>query len=48
MKKVFFVQIFQNTLLHVACETGNLELVKFLVGTKKVDIKSVNNVFFFL
>ena len=47
MKKVFSFNIFQNTLLHVACESGNVELVKFLVSSNKVDINSVNKTIFF-
>ena len=47
MKKVFSFNIFQNTLLHVSCESGNVELVKFLVSSNKVDINSVNKTIFF-
>lgn len=38
----FFFIIFYDTLLHLACESGNLELVKYLISLNKIDIKSTN------
>lgn len=48
MKKVFSFILFQNTLLHVACEIGNIELVKLLIDSNMVNIHSVNYKIFIL
>ena len=34
--------IYGNTLLHVACRSGNVEMMKYLVKIMKVDINQVN------
>lgn len=28
------------TILHIACELGNIDLVKYIISLKKIDIKS--------
>lgn len=40
---VFLIYVFlNNTFLHLACKSGNLELVKYLTSLNKIDIKSTN------
>lgn len=42
-------KLFYNTILHIACESGNVDLVKYLVSLNKIDIttKTILNEFFF-
>ena len=35
------------TILHYACLSGNLELVKFIISLNKIDVTSVNVLLFF-
>lgn len=35
---------FYKTVLHYACEAGNIDLVKFLISRKKMDLESPDNI----
>lgn len=46
---VFYKTLYQRTALHVAVESGNIELVKILLMQKSIDVNAkteVLNVFF--
>ena len=36
-----------KTILHIACESGNLELVKYIISLDKIDITSKTILFIF-
>ena len=38
----------KENLLHIACETGNIELVKYLISLNKIDITSKTIFIYFL
>lgn len=40
LKLMFF---FYSTILHSACESGNVNLVKFIVSLNKIDVKVSDN-----
>lgn len=44
MKELKHILYFYETLLHVACENGNFELVKYLISLNKIDINSTNDI----
>lgn len=33
-----FIQYFNETLLHLACESGNLDLVKYLISLNEINL----------
>lgn len=45
---IHIINFFYGTVLHSACETGNLELVKDLISLNKIDIQSKNEIFYYL
>lgn len=37
----FYKSFFPNeTILHIACESKNIDLVKYIISLKKIDVKS--------
>lgn len=39
---VYKIIMIYNTLLHLACRSGNIELVKYIISLNKIDITSSN------
>lgn len=44
---MFIFKTFYKSILHHACESGNVELVKYLLSLKRLDINS-NDIFLLL
>ena len=53
IKKEYFMQFYKSffpneTILHIACESKNIDLVKYLISLKKIDVKSKTVFFMFI
>lgn len=38
------VVVFNQTALHLACKSGNIDLVIFLISLDKIDINAIDNI----
>lgn len=40
-------KLFYETILHLACKSGNYDLVKYLISLKDIDVNAKDDIFFY-
>lgn len=40
-------KLFYETILHLACKSGNYDLVKYLISLKDIDVNAKDEIFFY-